>query len=161
MKTRFLLLLATFVFFSLPALAQRNAPPGTGSPEAQMFSPALKLEFTVTEGERVLATGTIQGDFDNSLNFDGTTRLSFSGPGQWSVEAGIGLAYEKTEHSGGRPAAIKVDVYDLMQLQPPSGQSNTILPVRIFSTHLHYRGSGSYLLFSDGERKVTVAVVQK
>ena len=126
-----------------------------------MFSSTLKLEITVTEGERVLATGTIQGDFDALKEFDGTVRLSFPDTERWSVKAGIELVYEKSEHSSGRPAAIEVDVYDLMQLRPPTGPSNTILPAQIFSTRLAYRGSGSYLLFSDGERKVTMTVVQR
>lgn len=162
MKTNLLLLLpVSLVFFSLPARAQRGVPPGLGSPEAQVFSSALKLEITVTEGERVLATGTIQGDFDALKEFDGTVRLSFPEAERWSVKAGIELAYEKGEHSSGRPATIGVSVYDLMQLRPPAGPSNTILPVQVFSTRLAYRGSGSYLLFSDGERKVTMTVVQK
>lgn len=161
MNLRSLFLPLCILSSGLPALAQRENPPGIAATERQVFSSALKLEIVVMEGNAVLAKGTIQGDFDQLKEFEGATRLRFAGGERWSVDASIQLAYEKAEHSSGRPAMIAVDVCDLAQLRAPSGESNTVLPLQIFSTRLSYRGSGSYLLFSDGEMKVTMNVLHQ
>ncbi|QJE95369.1 hypothetical protein [Luteolibacter luteus] len=124
------------VSLGLPALAQRDVPP-----ELHSFASALKIEIIVMEGDALAAKGTIQGDVDNLKDFNGTTRLRFADGSRWSVNAEINLAYEKGEHSSGRPAMLEVDVSDLTQLRSPSGESNTILPLRIFATQLGYHGS--------------------
>jgi len=161
MKIRLLALPIVLALSSLPVAAQEKEPAAAAAPAGPEHSSSLQLEFTVTEGERIVAKGTIHGDFSGSRGFDGITTLRHLDGSRWVVEADLELASEKSEHSSARPATIHVEVSDLLQLRSPSGQSNTILPMEIFSTYLAYHGSGTYQLFSQGDTKVNVTVRHK
>ncbi|WP_035613268.1 hypothetical protein [Haloferula sp. BvORR071] len=130
---------------------------------APTYNATLVMEYTLVEAGKVIARSVIHADPQDSSeegtrSSSGTALLRVPGSGTWTIVSSLDFG---VKHPGkAQDDYLNVEVNDLQKLQAPSGDSNTMQPVVIYGTERRYKGPGTYLLFEDNERKLSLTVTE-
>ena len=150
-----------FTLAVIPVVRSQEPVPRVAEKGTALYPGALRLEYSVLEGELVVANSIHHGeiqDHDGYRDSEGTVMLRFTDGQVWTIENTLMLWSSADGQPGRFRDSLKVSIYDLKHIGVPRGESNSVLPVEVFNGTRSYRGPGTYLLFEEGERRVTVTV---
>jgi len=121
-------------------------------PEPALNKGAVEFNFKLAEPERTLASSAVDCDRSAYNSCSPTATLRQPDGTLWTVAANLDFPGE------GREGQLQLTVDELRPFPVAAEGAPLTQPVRIFSVFRAYRGPGTYRLFRDGEKQMTVTI---
>lgn len=152
------ILVAAFACF-IPVLSPATEP-SPAKPGVEVVRPAtIVFEFTLFEGERTVASATLHADPDSTKYAKGTVLLRHANGDRWTIDGSVSHWYDPAKGDAAPlEGVLRVEISDLRLAHVPQGESNSIFTPTIYDVNRTYRGPGTYQLFEEGDRRMTVTI---
>lgn len=127
--------------------------------EAGSYPAGIVFEFALLEGERTVATATLHADADYAKAAKGRVLLRHANGDRWRIDGSVSHFRDPAKGDAAPlEGTLRVEIGDLRLTHVPQGESNSIFTPTIYEIYRTYRGPGTYQLFEEGDRRMTVTV---
>lgn len=152
------ILAATLACF-IPVLSPGAEPPSAKTEATALRPASIVFEFALFEGERTVASATLHADLDYTKAAKGTVLLRHANGDRWTIDGSVSHWHDPAKGDAAPlEGSLRVEISDLRLAHVPQGESNSIFTPTIYDINRTYHGPGTYQLFEEGDRRMTVTI---